>query len=97
MDDLQVKGNWNKIKGKAKEIYGSITDDTLKEYEGKYDQLVGYLQEKTGKARDEITSKLEEWNNDNGSEARMEDPQNQRRDEDTRIENEEETQRHSDR
>lgn len=84
MDELQVKGNWNKIKGKAKEVYGSITDDTLKEYEGKYDQLVGYLQEKTGKARDEITSKLEEWkSDDNGSEARMEE--------------EEETQRHSDR
>ena len=84
MDELQVKGNWNKIKGKAKEVYGSITDDKLKEYEGKYDQLVGYLQEKTGKARDEITSKLEEWkSDDNGSEARME--------------KEEETQRQSDR
>jgi uncharacterized protein YjbJ (UPF0337 family) len=84
MDELQVKGNWNKIKGKAKEIYGSITDDQLQEYEGKYDQLVGYLQEKTGKARDEITSKLEDFqSDDNGSEAR--------------IEKEEETQRDSDR
>jgi uncharacterized protein YjbJ (UPF0337 family) len=64
MDEIQVKGNWNKIKGKAKEIYGSITDDTLKEYEGKYDQLVGYLQEKTGKARDEITSQLEDFKNE---------------------------------
>jgi uncharacterized protein YjbJ (UPF0337 family) len=69
MDEIQVKGNWNKIKGKAKEIYGSITDDKLKEYEGKYDQLVGYLQEKTGKAREEITSKLEDFQNEHGSEA----------------------------
>ncbi|MCB0720982.1 MAG: CsbD family protein [Ignavibacteriae bacterium] len=67
MDDLQVKGNWNKIKGKAKELYGSITDDKLKEYEGKYDQLVGFLQEKTGKTRDEVKSKLEDFQE--GSEA----------------------------
>lgn len=72
MNEQQVKGNWNKIKGKAKEIYGSITDDQLKEYEGKYDQLVGYLQEKTGKAKDEITSQLEDFeSDDNGSEARI--------------------------
>ena len=59
MDTLQMKGNWNQIKGKAKELYGSITDDKLKEYEGKYDQLVGYLQEKTGKTRDEIKQELD--------------------------------------
>lgn len=81
MDELQIKGNWNKIKGKAKEIYGDITDDQLTEYEGKYDQLVGYLQEKTGKARDEIKSQLEDFQDE--SEARQEQ--------------EEDTQRQSDR
>jgi len=90
MDELQIKGNWNKIKGKAKEIYGDITDDQLTEYEGKYDQLVGYLQEKTGKARDEITSRLEDWNdNEETSEARLES--------EARQEQEEDTQRQSDR
>lgn len=59
MDTLETKGNWNQIKGKAKELYGSITDDQLKEYEGKTDQLVGYLQEKTGKTRDEVKKKLD--------------------------------------
>lgn len=95
MDELQVKGNWNKIKGKAKEIYGSITDDELTEYEGKYDQLVGYLQEKTGKAKDEITSQLEDFqSDDDGSEATQEDDENGS---EARIEKEEETQRDSDR
>lgn len=95
MDELQVKGNWNKIKGKAKEIYGSITDDELTEYEGKYDQLVGYLQEKTGKAKDEITSQLEDFQSDDeGSEATQEDDENGS---EARIEKEEETQRDSDR
>ncbi len=95
MDELQVKGNWNKIKGKAKEIYGSITDDELTEYEGKYDQLVGYLQEKTGKAKDEITSQLEDFQSDDeGSEATQEDDENGS---EARIAKEEETQRDSDR
>jgi uncharacterized protein YjbJ (UPF0337 family) len=85
MDELQIKGNWNKIKGKAKEIYGDITDDQLTEYEGKYDQLVGYLQEKTGKARDEITSQLEDFQTDSNEES------------EARQEREEDTQRHSDR
>jgi uncharacterized protein YjbJ (UPF0337 family) len=75
MDELQVKGNWNKIKGKAKELYGSITDDKLKEYEGKYDQLVGYLQEKTGKTRDEVKSKLEDFQE--GSEAQISEAENE--------------------
>lgn len=86
MDELQIKGNWNKIKGKAKEIYGDITDDQLTEYEGKYDQLVGYLQEKTGKARDEITSQLEDFQTDSNEE-----------ESEARQEREEDTQRHSDR
>lgn len=85
MDELQIKGNWNKIKGKAKEIYGDITDDQLTEYEGKYDQLVGYLQDKTGKARDEITSQLEDWNDDGNDQS------------EARMEREEDTQRQSDR
>ncbi len=59
MNKEEVKGNWNQIKGKAKELYGSITDDKLKEYEGKADQLVGYLQEKTGKTREEIKRRLD--------------------------------------
>ena len=78
MDELQVKGNWNKIKGNAKELYGSITDDKLKEYEGKYDQLVGYLQEKTGKTRDEVKSKLEDFRE--GSEARAQETKNKVKD-----------------
>jgi uncharacterized protein YjbJ (UPF0337 family) len=78
MDELQVKGNWNKIKGKAKELYGSITDDKLKEYEGKYDQLVGYLQEKTGKTRDEVKSKLEDFRE--GSEAQAEETKSKAKD-----------------
>ena len=58
MDKLQIKGNWNKMKGKLKEEYGELTDNDLQYTEGKEDQLIGRLQEKLGKSRDEVIKKL---------------------------------------
>jgi uncharacterized protein YjbJ (UPF0337 family) len=54
MDNLQLKGKWNQVKGKLKEKYANLTDDDLMYEEGKDDQLWGRLQEKTGKTADEI-------------------------------------------
>jgi uncharacterized protein YjbJ (UPF0337 family) len=54
MDKLVIKGNWNQIKGKLKQTYGNLTDDDLTYVEGKEDELLGRLQEKTGKSRDEL-------------------------------------------
>ena len=56
MDTLRIKGNWNQIKGKLKQKYGELTDDDLTFSEGQEDQLVGRLQKRTGKTRDEIVS-----------------------------------------
>jgi len=57
MDKLELKGNWNVIKGKIKQTYGDLTDDDLKYEEGKDDELLGRLQEKTGRAKDDLV----EW------------------------------------
>lgn len=54
--DDKMKGNWNQMKGKLKQKYGSLTDDDLKYEEGKEDELYGRLQEKTGEAKDKIKS-----------------------------------------
>jgi len=37
MGNLEMKGNWNKIKGKLKEKYGELTDNDLRYVEGKED------------------------------------------------------------
>jgi uncharacterized protein YjbJ (UPF0337 family) len=50
----RIKGNWNQIKGKLKEEYGELTDNDLVYKEGKEDQLLGRIQEKTGKSKQEI-------------------------------------------
>lgn len=54
MDDLKIKGSWNKVKGKLKEEYGELTDNDLQYAEGKEDQLIGRLQKKLGKSKDEV-------------------------------------------
>ncbi|MCG6188348.1 MULTISPECIES: CsbD family protein [Maribellus] len=58
MNKLQVKGNWNVVKGKLKQKYADITDDDLTYVEGKEDELLGRLQKKTGKAREELIDEL---------------------------------------
>lgn len=50
----KLKGNWNQIKGKLKQSYANLTDDDLLYQEGKEDELMGRLQEKTGQTKDEL-------------------------------------------
>ncbi|MHB1179980.1 MAG: CsbD family protein [Daejeonella sp.] len=54
MDKLELKGNWNILKGKVKQAYGDLTDDDLKYEDGKEDELYGRLQQKTGKTREGV-------------------------------------------
>lgn len=46
MNSDSIKGEWNILKGKAKERWGKLTDDDLLRIEGKRDQLIGRIQER---------------------------------------------------
>ncbi len=59
MDKLSFKGNWNEIKGKLKQKYGNLTDDDLTFLEGKEDELLGRLQQRTGRTREELREEIE--------------------------------------
>ena len=50
----EFQGNWNRVKGKLKQKYASLSDDDLLFLEGKQEELIGRLQVKLGKTRDEI-------------------------------------------
>ncbi len=50
----KIRGNWKMIKGKLKEEYGQLTDDDLTYREGQEEQLLGRLQTKLGKSKEEI-------------------------------------------
>ncbi len=58
MDKLEFKGSWNEVKGKLKQKYADLTDDDLKYAEGQDDELLGKLQKKLGKTREEIVDML---------------------------------------
>jgi uncharacterized protein YjbJ (UPF0337 family) len=59
MTKLQLKGNWNEIKGKLKQKYGELTDDDLTFAEGKDEELLGRLQQRLGKGKEEIRREIE--------------------------------------
>lgn len=58
MSNLNLKGNWNQIKGNFKQKYGNLTDDDLTYVEGKEDELLGRLQKKLGKTREEVSREM---------------------------------------
>jgi uncharacterized protein YjbJ (UPF0337 family) len=57
---LQMKGNWNEIKGKLKQKYGQLTDDDLAFADGKEDELLGRLQKRVGRTKDQLRAEIEE-------------------------------------
>jgi len=57
---LQIKGNWNEIKGKLKQKYGQLTDDDLTFAEGKEDELLGRLQKRLGQDKEDLRRTIEE-------------------------------------
>lgn len=60
MDKLEIKGAWNEVKGRLKQQYGELTDDDLAYERGQEDELVGRMQQKLGKTRDEVVRILRE-------------------------------------
>jgi uncharacterized protein YjbJ (UPF0337 family) len=54
MNTTELKGNWNETKGKLKQQFAILTDDDLLLEEGKQDELMGRLQSRLGKTKDEI-------------------------------------------
>jgi uncharacterized protein YjbJ (UPF0337 family) len=54
MNTLELKGDWNIVKGKLKQKYAKLTDDDLKFAKGQEEELLGRIQKRTGKTRDEV-------------------------------------------
>lgn len=54
MTKLEFKGAWNEISGKLKQKFGQLTDDDLIFAEGKEEELLGRLQQKTGEKKEDL-------------------------------------------
>ena len=53
-NSTELTGNWNEMKGKLKQKFSTLTDDDLLFVDGKKDEIVGRLQIKLGKTKEEI-------------------------------------------
>jgi len=54
MNTLILKGNWNETAGKLKQQFANLTDDDLLLQKGKEEELLGRLQNKLGKTKEEL-------------------------------------------
>jgi len=59
MNTTEQKGNWNEQKGKLKQKFAILTDDDLLLIDGKKDELLGRLQVKLGKSKEELHKIIE--------------------------------------
>lgn len=50
----KIKGNWNQLKGEFKQKFSQLTDNDLTYVEGKENELLGRIQEKTGESKEKI-------------------------------------------
>ena len=53
MNTTELKCNWEEQKGKLKQKFAQLTDDDLLFAEGKKDEMLGRLQVKLGKTKDD--------------------------------------------
>jgi uncharacterized protein YjbJ (UPF0337 family) len=60
MNTLEMKGNWNVIKGKLKQKWARLTDDDLQYVEGKEDELIGRIQKRTGETHENVEKTVNE-------------------------------------
>jgi len=54
MNTTELKGNWDEQKGKLKQKFADLTDNDLLFAEGKKEEMLGRLQIKLGKSKEEL-------------------------------------------
>jgi uncharacterized protein YjbJ (UPF0337 family) len=59
MNNDQIKGEWDKLVGKAKRVWGELTDDDFLKAEGSTDKLYGTIQRRFGDTKEAIKGKLD--------------------------------------
>ena len=58
-NNIELKGNWNEQKGRLKQKFAILTDNDLLFADGKKDEMIGRLQIKLGKSKDELEKLIE--------------------------------------
>lgn len=59
MNTIEIKGNWHEQKGKLKQKFAELTDDDLMFADGKKEEMLGRIQIKLGKSKEELRDIIE--------------------------------------
>lgn len=59
MNNDIIKGKWKQVSGSLKANWGKLTDDDLQEIDGNLEKFQGKMQEKYGMAKDEAKKEFE--------------------------------------
>jgi uncharacterized protein YjbJ (UPF0337 family) len=58
---IELKGNWHETSGKLKQKFAILTDNDLLLVEGKQEEMLGRLQAKLGKTKEEMQKIISEF------------------------------------
>jgi len=61
MTKLEIKGDWKVASGRLKQEFATLTDDDVLFEKGKEEELLGRLQIKLGKTKDQVRSILDRF------------------------------------
>lgn len=58
MNESTVKGKWKEFKGEIQSQWGKLTSDDLEQTKGNIKSIIGLIEQKYGKAKDDISGKI---------------------------------------
>ena len=58
-----IEGKWQQLRGEVREQWGKLTNDDIDVIAGKRDQLLGLLQQRYGRSREEVERQVQEFEN----------------------------------
>jgi len=61
MNTDTFKGQWNQLKGRVRRQWGKLTDDDVDQIQGNAEILLGKLQERYGRSKDEAQRDLDRF------------------------------------
>jgi uncharacterized protein YjbJ (UPF0337 family) len=65
-----LKGQWMQLKGRIRQQWGKITDDELDQIQGDRETLIGKLQERYGRTREQAEQEVDGWLQQQGRESK---------------------------
>lgn len=61
MNQDQLEGKWDQLKGNVRENFGELTDDDVEQVKGKRENLIGKLKERYGDTKEQAEKKIDDF------------------------------------